>query len=428
MALAGNIAGVKDRFATMLRSLKHRNYRLFFMGQGLSLVGTWMQTVAMSWLVYRLTDSAFYLGVLAFVSQLPTFFLAPVAGVLADRLSKRNIVIVTQVAAMAQALVLTALAWDGHANYWMLVVLATVLGVINGFDIPTRQSLVYELVDKPEDLPNAIALNSLIFNSARLVGPSIAGVVVYYAGEAACFLVNAVSFGAVIVSLCFISIKRPIARVRKTGVMSELAEGFGYAANFMPIRTLLILLAFMSLTGMSYGVLLPVYARDILHGGPQTLGFLMGSVGIGALVGAVFLASRKSVLGLGRVIVGAIVVFSLGAVAFAYSNVFWVSMGLISLLGFGLMVQMASCNTLLQTITADDKRGRVMALYTMAFIGTTPVGSLLIGLGAKYIGAQTTLAVTGGLCMAAAAVFASKLPKLRKQVHPIYVEKGIRSA
>ena len=398
------------------------------MGQGLSLVGTWMQTVAMSWLVYRLTDSAFYLGVLAFVSQLPTFFLAPVAGVLADRLSKRNIVIVTQVAAMAQALVLTALAWDGHANYWMLVVLATVLGVINGFDIPTRQSLVYELVDKPEDLPNAIALNSLIFNSARLVGPSIAGVVVYYAGEAACFLVNAVSFGAVIVSLCFISIKRPIARVRKTGVMSELAEGFGYAANFMPIRTLLILLAFMSLTGMSYGVLLPVYARDILHGGPQTLGFLMGSVGIGALVGAVFLASRKSVLGLGRVIVGAIVVFSLGAVAFAYSNVFWVSMGLISLLGFGLMVQMASCNTLLQTITADDKRGRVMALYTMAFIGTTPVGSLLIGLGAKYIGAQTTLAVTGGLCMAAAAVFASKLPKLRKQVHPIYVEKGIRSA
>ena len=418
-------AQLDDKLRLMLRSLKHRNYRLFFFGQGLSLVGTWMQTLAMSWLVYRLTDSAFYLGLLAFVGQAPTFFVAPYAGVLADRISKRRIIILTQIFAMIQACALVLLTWDGHADYWSLVVLAALLGVVNGFDIPVRQSFVYELVDDPTDLPNAIALNSLIFNSARLVGPSIAGFVIYLGSERMCFLLNAVSFAAVVIALLKIRSVPPKINAVKMSVLNEFRAGFKYAHQFVPIRTLLILLGFMSLTGLSYGILLPVYARDILHGGPRTLGFLMTGVGVGALCGAVYLALRKSVLGLGRVIVIAITTFGLAAIVFAYSTCFWFSLVLITFLGYGLMVQMASTNTLLQTITDDDKRGRIMSLYTMAFIGTTPIGSLLIGLAAQHIGAQITLAITGVMCIAAALVFASKLPQLRKLVHPIYVKKGI---
>ena len=418
-------ASLLDSAKVVLRSLRHRNYRLFFIGQGTSLIGTWMQSVAMSWLAYRMTNSPFFLGVIAFAGQVPTFIMAPFAGVIADRFSRHRIVIGTQICSMIQALILAMLVYTGHVTAWHLIVLSAVLGLINGFDIPTRQAFVYELVDSPEDLPNAIALNSFIFNGARLVGPSIAGLVIYAAGEGPCFLLNTVSYIAVLMALLMMRLKKTSLPRHNGPVLGGLKEGLVYAWHFMPIRMVLLLLSYISLIGMPYAVLMPVFARDILGGGPQTLGFLLGAVGVGALIGAIYLASRKTIRGLGRIIVIGICVFGFGVIAFSFSTLLWLSLALVLLAGFGIMLQMASINTLLQTIVDDDKRGRVMSLYTMSFIGMAPFGSLMAGSAATHIGAPNTLRISGLLCIVAALVLLKKLPELRKHVHPIYVQKGI---
>ena len=413
--------GIKD----ILRSLRHRNYRLFFMGQGVSLIGTWMQSVAMSWLAYRMTNSPLFLGIIAFSGQAPIFFLAPFAGVIADRINRHHIIIATQVAAMAQALVLALLVFTGHVAEWHLIAMSVVIGLINAFEIPTRQAFVYELVDSPENLPNAIALNSFIFNGARLIGPSLAGLIIYLVGEGPCFLINAVSYLAVLIALLMMRLKKKTKLSHAGPVLSGLKEGLVYAWNAKPIRMILLLLNFFSLIGMTYPVLMPIFAKDILGGGPQTLGFLLAAIGIGALIGAVYLASRKSLHGLDKIIVIGISAFGTGMIAFSFSTLLWVSLILVMLAGSGLMVLMASINTLLQTVVEDDKRGRVMSLYTMSFFGMATLGSLAAGSAATHIGAPNTLLISGLLSVGAAAIFLKQIPELRRHIHPIYAQKGI---
>lgn len=410
---------------SIFRSLRHRNFRLFFGGQGISLVGTWMQRIAVGWLVYRLTSSPFLLGVVEFSSQIPTFFLAPVAGVLADRHDRHRILVLTQVLAMVQALILALLVLLDVVRVWHVVALGIALGVIRAFEMPTRQSFVVEMVGDKNDLGNAIALNSTMVNGARLVGPSVAGLLILAAGEGVCFLVNAVSFVAVIASLLLMRIEPRSAPPRGAKLWGELREGFAYASGFPPIRDVLLMFALVNLVGMPYVVLMPVFAKDVLHGGPSLFGYLMGAVGLGALGGAVYLASRKSVRGLvGRIPI-AVTLFGSALMAFAMSRAVWLSLGLMVLIGVGQMVLMAGSNTLLQTMVDDDKRGRVMSFFTMAFMGATPVGGLVAGALASRLGAPWALLSGGLFCIAGAAFFASRLPKLKKLIRPIYVEKGI---
>ena len=408
-----------------LRALHYRNYRLFFSGQSLSLIGTWMQQVALGWLVYRLTDSAFLLGLVGFSSQIPTFILASVAGVLADRYNKHKIIIATQTLAMLQASILAFLTLTGSIQIWQILLLSLFSGLINAFDMPTRQSFVIDMVEDRNDLPNAIALNSSMFNAARLVGPTIAGILIIVIGEGFCFLVNAISYLTVIAALLMMKIE-PMAIVqKKEKVLEGMKEGIKYAYNFKPIRALLLLIGLVSLTGMPYAVLMPVFARDILHGNSQTLGFLFGAVGSGALIGAIYLASRKTVLGLGRWIAIAASIFSLGLLFFSFSRNIYLSVGLMLFTGFGMMIQMASTNTLLQTLVDDDKRGRVMSLYVMAFMGKAPFGSFMAGTLASIIGAPYTVLSSGVICLIGALLFYKNLPYLRKHIRPVYIQKGI---
>ena len=409
----------------IFRALSHRNYRLFFGGQGISLIGTWMQQIAMSWLVYRLTHSPFLLGVVGFSSQIPSFLIGPFAGVLIDRLDRRDILVFTQTFSMVQAFILAFLDLTGRIAVWHVVLLSVILGFINSFDMPTRQAFVVEMVEDREDLGNAIALNSFLFNGARLLGPSIGGVLISLLGEGMCFLLNGLSFIAVIVALLSMRITRRRIETRNSPILTDLKEGFDYAFGFAPIRFLLLLLGLVSLVGTPYTVLMPVFAKSILQGGPQTLGFLMGASGIGALVGAIFLASRKSVLGLGRLIVIALSIFGVGLIAFALSRTLSLSVVLLVFIGFGMMVQMASSNTVLQTIVEEDKRGRLMSFYTMAFMGMVPFGSLLAGSLASKIGAPETVMFSGVSCILGSILFAKKLPFLREMVRPIYETKGI---
>jgi len=412
-------------FKTIFRTLRYRNFRLFFAGQGISVVGTWMQQVAMGWLVYRLTSSALLLGVVGFASQIPTFVLSPFAGVIADRANRHRLLIITQTLSMVQALILAALTLTGTIQVWHIITLGFLLGCINSLDIPVRQSFLVELVEKKENLANAIALNSLMFNSARLVGPSIAGIVVAVFGEGICFLINGISFLAVIWSLALMKVLPRQPRHKDTRILDGAREGFTYAFGFAPIRFILSLLGVTSLVGMSYVVLMPVFARDILKGGAQTLGFLVASAGVGALIATVYLASRKTVLGLGRLIPISASTFAAGIMLFSLSRNLWLSMALLAVAGFGMMANMAACNTILQTIADDDKRGRVMSFYTMAFMGVAPLGSLIAGALAGRIGVTATLVIGGSLCIAASAVFATKLPAIRALVHPIYRKIGI---
>lgn len=409
----------------MFRALKFRNFRIFFTGQLVSLIGTWMQNIAMGWLVYRLTGSPLMLGVTAFCGQIPVFILSPIAGVVADRVDRRRMLMATQALEMAQAFTLAALTLSGAVRPWHVVVLSLVLGAITAVDIPVRQSFLVEMVGKREDLPNAIALNSLIFNAARLIGPSIAGVVVAAFGEGLCFLANGVSFMAVIWSLVMMDISTRAMAAGKGGVVEGLKEGVRYAAGSVPIRTILTLLSVMSMTGMSYVVLMPVFARDVLRGGPDTLGFLMASGGVGALAATVYLAARRTVLGLGRLIAVSAAIFALALALFAVSRSMWLSMVLLAVAGFGMMANMAASNTILQTIVDDDKRGRVMSLYSMAFIGTAPVGSMAAGALASRIGVTYTIIAGAAVCAASSLVFLRKLPALRESVHPIYRRMGI---
>jgi MFS family permease len=410
----------------MWRALGHRNYRLFFVGQSISLIGTWMTRVATSWLVYRLTGSAAMLGVVGFAGQLPSFLLAPIAGVLVDRWNRHRILVVTQVLAMFQSAALAILVFTGLIQIWQVIALSVFQGLINAFDMPARQTFVVEMVEKKEDLPNAIALNSTMVNAARLIGPSIAGVLIAAVGEGWCFMLDAISYIAVIASLVLMSLKESTRRAAKgSNVLRQFREGWSSVSRFPPIRAVLLLLALVSLIGMPHTVLMPVIADKVLHGGPHTLGLLMASSGIGALSGALFLASRRSVVGLGKYIPASAAAFGLGLIAFSFSRSLWVSLILMMLTGMGFMVQMAVSNTLLQTIVDEDKRGRVMSFYTMAFMGTTPFGSLLAGIMAERIGAPRTL-MWGGLgCVAGAVLFSISLPRLRQHVRPIYVRLGI---
>jgi len=409
----------------ILRALRHRNYRLFFGGQSISLIGTWMQRIAMGWLVYRLTNSAFLLGLVSFLGLIPTFLLAPMAGVLADRWNRHRILVVTQSAAMIQALILAALVLTDKVTIWHIVPLSIFLGVINAADMPARQAFVLDMVIKKEDLSNAIALNSSVFNSARLLGPSVAGLLIAVTGEGVCFLINGISYLAVIVALLAMKITPKKAEIPEGPVWQRIKEGFDYAFGFAPIRAILLLLAQVSLIGLPYTVLMPVFARDILHGGPHILGFLMGATGVGALGGALYLASRRSVVGLERWIALAVGILGGGLLAFALSRVFWLSSLLMLSTGFGMMVAIASSNTILQTIVEDDKRGRVMSFYTMALMGMAPFGSLLAGGLASEIGASHTLMISGVLCLLGSLVFASQLSALRARIHPIYLRAGI---
>jgi len=384
-----------------------------------------MQRVALSWLVYRLTDSAFALGLVSFMSQFPSFVLAPLGGVMADRLDRRRLVIATQVLFMIQAAVLAALVLAGTITVWQIVVLATILGTITGFDIPARQSLLVELVEGPEDLANAIALNSSFFNAARLIGPAVAGVLIGWIGEGLVFAADAVSYIAVLAGLFAIKLpprQRPAAR---DPVWRTLREGFRYAFDFAPIRAILILLAMLSIMGMPYVVLMPIFASDILHGGPRTLGLLVSAAGMGALSGALYLATRTTVRGLGKVILTCATIFGVGLIAFSFSRSIWLSIAILVATGFGMMVSTASSNTILQTIVDDDKRGRIMSLYTMAFMGMAPVGGLLAGTLASRIGAPNTVLLGGLAVLAVAAWFGARLPALHREVAPIYRRLGI---
>jgi MFS family permease len=412
--------------AFMLRALGHRNYRLFFSGQSVSLIGTWMTRIATSWLVYRLTGSALLLGVVGFAGQLPSFLLAPFAGVLVDRWNRHRLLVVTQVLAMLQSLALAILALTGLIRIWHVVLLSILQGVINAFDMPARQAFVVEMVEKREDLANAIALNSSMVNAARLLGPSIGGLIIAAVGEGWCFMLDGVSYLAVIASLLAMRVTpRPVKQGKQANIREQFREGWRYVYGFPPIRKVLMLLALVSLIGMPYTVLMPVFANEILHGGPNTLGLLMAASGVGALTGAMFLAARKSVLGLGKYIPLMTGAFGAGLIAFSLSRALWLSLLLMVLTGLGFMVQMAVSNTLIQTIVEEDKRGRVMSFYTMAFMGTAPFGSLLAGTAAERIGAPYTLLLGGVGCLAGALWFALSLPALRRDVRPLYVKMGI---
>lgn len=411
-------------FRIMFRSLQYRNYRLFFSGQSVSLIGTWIQRIATPWLVYHLTGSAFLLGLVGFAGQIPTFLIAPFAGVLTDRHNRYYILIATQILAMVQAFLLAILYLTGTIAVWHIVLLSVFLGIVNAFDVPARQSFVVEMVEKKEDLGNAIALNSTMVNGARLLGPSIAGMLIALTGEGICFLLNAVSYIFVIISLLMMKVNPRVIKKKDTHVLDELKDGFSYAFGFPPIRYIILLLALVSLMGMPYTVLMPVVAKDILHGGPHTFGFLMGASGLGALTGALYLASRKNVLGLTKLIPLAAALFGIGLVAFSFSHIFTLSMFLMIFIGMGMMLQMASSNTILQTVVEDDKRGRVMSLYTMAFMGAAPFGSFMAGSLAKTIGVSYTILMGGILCVAGAALFSTRLPRLNRLVHPIYVQMG----
>ena len=415
----------RERLLFAVRALRYRNFRLFITGQSISLVGNWMQQVAMGWLVYRLTNSAFLLGLVAFGAQGPSFLLAPFAGVLADRLNRRRMIIGAQVVMMIQASILTALVLTGAVEFWHVLVLSSVFGCASAFDVPARQSFLLEMIDNRSDLPNAIALNSSIFNAARLVGPAIAGFMIAQFGEGIAFLCNALSYIAVLVALFAI---RVAPRPRKPGaarIFATLHEGFSYAFNFAPIRDVLLLVAVVALFGVPYSVLMPVIAVNTLNGDARTLGFLMSATGFGALSGALFLAARETVRGLSRVVVSSATLFGCSLIGLAFSRWLPLSCVLLVLAGFGMMVQMAASNTFLQTIVHDDKRGRIMSLYTMAFIGMSPFGSLLAGALAERIGASVTIAAGGFICLVAVLLFARRIPVFRELVRPIYMQLGI---
>ncbi|NIP79571.1 MAG: MFS transporter [Gemmatimonadetes bacterium] len=398
------------------RSLHARDFRLYFAGQGISLVGTWMQRVAMAWLVYRLTGSALVLGLVGFVGRIPTLALAPFAGVAADRWDRRRILYLTQALSMLQALVLAALVLAGVVQVWHVLALAGLLGVLDSFDIPARQSLFVRLIDDPADLGNAIALNSSVFNLARLIGPSIAGILIAVIGEGWVFALNGLTYLSMLAALVAMRV-RPVSRPdRTTGVLGKLREGFAFAWGFPAIRAVLLLITTSSFFAVPFVVLMPIFASDVLGGGPGTLGLLMTAQGVGALAGALFLATRPTTTGLGPLIALAATLFGGGLLAFGASGTLWASVPVLVVAGFGLMVQSAASNTFLQSMVGEDMRGRIMSLYTMAFAGTLPLGSLYAGWVADRIGAPATVMIGGAIALVAAALFRRRLPGLRRDV------------
>lgn len=416
-----------DALPAMFRALRHRNYRLYFSGQGISLVGTWMTRLATGWLVWRLTHSAEMLGLVGFAGQVPSFLLASFAGVWVDRLNRHRLLMVTQALAMIQSLTLAALVLSGSILVWQIFALQILQGIINAFDMPTRQSLLVDLLDDRRDLANAVALNSTMVNGARLIGPSLAGLLIAWAGEGWCFLIDGLSYLAVLVTLCMMRLAIVPHAGKRKRVIHELYDGLRYAFGFSPIRAILLLLALFGLVGIPFRVLMPIITTHSLHGSANTLGFLMGAMGVGALIGALFLATRTSVLGLGKLIPVATGIFGLSLIGIGVSHSYGLSLAVMLVTGFGFMVQLAISNTLLQTLVREDMRGRVMSLYTMAFMGMATFGSLLAGFIAGLIGAPMTLVAAGLMCIVGAVGFAWRLPKLRQQARPVYIEKGVIS-
>lgn len=406
-------------------ALRSRNYQLFFVGQGISLIGSWMTQLATVWLVYGLTSSPLMLGIVGFIGQIPSFILTPFGGVLVDRFPRHRILITTQILAMLQSLSLAALALSGIIQIWHILILSFVQGVILAADAPARQAFVTELVERPEDLANAIAINSTMFNGARLIGPAIGGLLIAKVGEAYCFLIDGVSYIAVIFALLAMRLKPKKLPKIEGSAIDRIKDGFKYAFECPPIRAILILSALVSLMGMQYTVLVPIFADKILQGNAQTLGFLMAASGVGAVCGGIYLASRTTVVGLGRLIALGPAVLGVGIITFALSRFLPLSLLAMLAIGLGTILQIAAGNTVLQTIIDDDKRGRVMSLYTMSFLGVVPFGNLLGGSLANSIGATTTLLIAGSSCLVGSLLFARQLPALRGIVREIYERKGI---
>ena len=408
------------------RALRHRNYRLFFGGQSISLIGTWITRIATSWLVYRLTGSELLLGVVGFCGSIPLLILSPFAGVLVDRWDRHRILVITQVLSALQSAALAVLALMNVITVAEVIVLQLVQGVINSFDTPARQAFVVEMVEDREDLPNAIALNSSMINASRIIGPSIGGILIATVGEGWCFGVDAISYVAVIISLLLMTLTpAKKAGVIDTHMLEELRTGWKYVAGFAPVRALLLSVALVGLAGMPYATLMPVIASKVLHGGPHTLGILMTASGIGALAGTLYLASRHTVVGLGKVIVAASLGLSLGLMAFSFSRALWLSMLILPVVGAGLMLQAAASNTILQTVVDERLRGRVMAFYSVAIMGTQPIGSLLAGMAAAHIGSEMTIFYGALACLAGALWLGWKRPMLAEHIRPIYIERGI---
>ena len=396
----------------LTRALRHRNYRLFFSGQLISLVGTWMQTVAESWLVYRLTGSAALLGVAGFASQIPVFLLATIGGTVADRYNRHWILVITQTTAMVLPLILAALVFSGRVQVWHVFTLAATLGVVNAFDVPARQSFVVEMVGR-DDLVNAIALNSSIFNGARTVGPAVAGLLLAAVGEGWCFLLNGLSYIAVITGLLLMKLPARQQALHPHAALADTIEGFRFVLRTAPVRDLLLMIGLVSFAGMPYSVLMPIFADSILHGGPKGLGLLMASAGFGSLCGALFLASRSTIRGLGRIVAASALMFGVALMLFALSRVFWLSAALLLAVGMSMITQAASTNTLIQSMVPDALRGRVMAVYAMMLMGMSPMGALVEGALAERIGAPYTVVIGGCVCVAGAIAFGIRLPALR---------------
>jgi MFS family permease len=414
----------RSRMQDMVRSLRHRNFQLFFSGQLISLIGTWMDTVAEAWLVYRLTHSSLLLGIASFASQIPVFLLAPLGGLVADRFNRHRVVISTQSISMVLAGILSFLTLTKRVTVADVIILAALMGCVNAFDIPARQAFLVDMVGR-EDLMNAIALNSSMFNGARVVGPSIAGILVASIGEGWCFFANSVSYIAVIAGLLFMKIERTNIQRRAVSPIEHIAEGFRFVRNTRPIAAILLLLGLVSLVGMPYTVLMPVFATKILHGNASTLGVLMGATGIGALMGALLLASRTEVRGLGRFVFISCAGFGSSLIIFSFSRWYALSVALLVPVGFCMMVQMASSNTLIQAMVPDSLRGRTMAVYSMMFMGMAPLGALIAGASAQRVGAPITVALGGAVAICGAVIFARHLPKIRVEARQLIIAQGM---
>lgn len=407
------------------RALRHRNYRLFFFGQAISLIGTWLTRFATVWMVYKLTHSGAMLGVVAFCSQAPTSIIAPFAGVVVDRWNRHRVIVVSQIAAMLQSAALALLAFSGHMAVWHLMLLGTVQAVINAFDMPARQSFLRELIDEPSDLPNAIALNSSMVNGARLAGPAIAATLVALFGEAWCFAIDALSYIAVIASLLMISVAKRALTSRRGHVMHDMREGWSSVVHAPLVRAVLLLLVVTSVLGGSYTTLLPMVAGSTLRGGPHTLGILMGTAGFGAMCGALYLASRTTVLGLGGVIGRVTLALGIALTLLSFATDVLIATPLLFITGLSWMVQLASTNTIIQTVVDPDKLGRVMSLYAVAFFGGMPVGALLLGFLADHIGPMNTFLASGLAVIAAGALYLRALPTIRRASRPLYIRLGL---
>lgn len=408
---------LSSRFSSTFRSLKYYNFRLYFIGQSISLIGTWMQRVTVPWVVYRLTGSSLLLGISGFASQLPTFLFAPFAGTVVDRVNRYKLLFVTQSVAMAQAFALYLLYVTGHISVPLIIFLNTILGTVNAFDMPARQSLLVYLVEGKQNLNNAIALNSSMVNLARLIGPSVAGIIITTSGESACFLINGISYLFVIT--CLVLMKLNLPKYNKNGrhIFDELHEGISYIKSHSAIKHIIILLAVVSLIGMPYTVLLPVYSREVLGGGAHIYGFLMGAVGIGAFAGALYMASIVNIKGVGKYIPAACFIFGGALTLLSIVRNFYIAIPITALAGFGMVSETITSNTLLQLYTEEDKRGRVMSFYTLAFTGMTPFGSLVAGTMAQFLGLSNTLLMSGLIVITGGLLFLRKMPNIGDKAH-----------